>query len=81
MGQLLHSDDDAQAAVLNWFPDQPTSFFADGVRRRLIAWEGYELRPRRTMSVDQGTNSELQPVHHHRSEVVDPLCCLRHLYD
>ncbi|GFV08974.1 histone-lysine N-methyltransferase SETMAR [Trichonephila clavipes] len=32
MGQRFHSDDDIKAAVLNWFDDQPTSFFADAIR-------------------------------------------------
>ncbi|GFW80985.1 hypothetical protein TNCV_3780641 [Trichonephila clavipes] len=35
--------------------------------------EGYEYRPRRMMSVDHGTSSQLQPLHHRRSEIVDPL--------
>ncbi|GFX34832.1 hypothetical protein TNCV_2327721 [Trichonephila clavipes] len=32
MGQF-YSDDDVKATVLNWFHDQWTSFFADGIRR------------------------------------------------
>ncbi|GFV71656.1 hypothetical protein TNCV_3534461 [Trichonephila clavipes] len=29
MGQQFHSDDGVKAAILDWFPDPPTSFFAD----------------------------------------------------
>ena len=39
MGQRFHSDDDVKAAVLNWFHDQPTSFFADGIRNLPKQWD------------------------------------------
>lgn len=30
-GQRFHSDEDVKAVVLNWFHEQPTSFFADRI--------------------------------------------------
>ncbi|GFW87837.1 hypothetical protein TNCV_1359411 [Trichonephila clavipes] len=41
--------------------------------RRLIAWERYVFCLRRTISVDYGTSSELQPLHRRQSEIVHPL--------
>ncbi|GFS66224.1 histone-lysine N-methyltransferase SETMAR [Trichonephila clavipes] len=39
MGQRFHSEDDVKAAVLNWLHDQPTSFFADGIRNPPRQWD------------------------------------------
>ncbi|GFW50577.1 histone-lysine N-methyltransferase SETMAR [Trichonephila clavipes] len=39
MGQRFHYDNDVKAALLNWFHDQPTSFFADGTRNFLKQWD------------------------------------------
>ncbi|GFW81718.1 histone-lysine N-methyltransferase SETMAR [Trichonephila clavipes] len=38
MVQRFHSNDDVKAAVLNWFYDQPTSFFVDGIRKIPKQW-------------------------------------------
>ncbi|GFW02851.1 hypothetical protein TNCV_3732511 [Trichonephila clavipes] len=48
-------------------------FHCGGSQHDVGPTEGYEFRPRRTISVDHGTTSELQSLRHRRSEIIVPL--------